>query len=71
MSLIEEIVSEVRSLPADKQEQAYKYVHGLHKEAIEERSVVLKKAFAVLSLEEVEEWERNIKSCRKIDAESW
>ena len=71
MSLIEEIVSEVRSLPLDKQEQAYKYVHDLHKETVEERSVRLKKAFEVLNLEEVEEWERNVQSCRKIDVESW
>lgn len=71
MSLIEEIVSEVKSLPVDKQEQAYKFVHGLHKETIEERSVRLKKAFNVLSLEEVEEWEHNMQSCRKIDVESW
>lgn len=71
MSLIEQIVADIKSLPIDKQEAALHYVHNLREQNQQERQAILDRAFGVLSLEEVEEWERNVQSCRKVDAESW
>ncbi len=71
MTLIEEIVAGVKSLPVEKQEQAYRFVHDLHEQTLRERRTTLDRAFGRLSLEEVKEWERNAQSCRKIDVESW
>ena len=71
MSLIEEIVEEVKNLPVDKQEEAYRLVHGLREGVIAERRSHLEKVFSSLSIEEAEEWEKNTLSCRKIDVESW
>ena len=71
MTLIEQIVADIRMLPVDKQEAAYNYVHRLREQTTQERQKVLDRAFGSLSLEEAEEWERNVLSCRKIDVESW
>ena len=71
MSLIEQIVADIKMLPLDKQEAAYKYVHRLREQSSQERQTILDRAFGSLSMEEAEEWERNVQSCRKIDVESW
>lgn len=71
MSLIEQIVSDIKSLPIDKQEAAFNYVHGLREQTIEERQAILDRVSRALTIEEAEEWERNVQSCRKIDVETW
>ena len=71
MPLIEEILTELESLPVDKQEKALSYVHSLKQESKRERKEILHQSFRNLSLEEVEEWEQNTQTCRTIDAKSW
>ena len=71
MSLIEQIVADIKLLPVDKQEAAYDYVHRLREETSRERKAILDRVFGALSIEEAEEWERNVQSCRTVDVESW
>ena len=71
MTLLEQLVADIKKLPANKLGEAYDYVHRLREQTAQDQKEFLAHAFGSLSTEEAEEWERNVQSCRKIDVESW
>ena len=71
MTALVTIIKDLEDLPADKLEEAARYVHSLKNKVPDNRNALLKRAFGGLDSSEVDEWEDSIKQCRKIDVESW
>ena len=72
MSALEAIVEDLKTLPADKVEDAAWFVHSLVVDASKAREAVLRRTATALSAEDVDEMEKAIaEACEDVDDHDW
>jgi hypothetical protein len=72
MSTLEMIVEELKTLPANKLDEAHTLIHNLREKSISERHAALDHAFGCLSEEEARQLEKAIKdNCERVDPREW
>jgi hypothetical protein len=71
MGLLEKAIDELKALPPDRLAAAAAYIHRLTVPDLRKRRALLQNAGGVLSSEEVDELERALQDCRRIDPGEW